>query len=93
MLIIIEKSQIVLNSLKTRGECTLEGMNMTEIIFLEDVIKQLNINRTLSHKELTLVARRIVKELLLLVGTKEDLMYFAEKLDMVELVLCGGSRE
>jgi hypothetical protein len=93
MLIIIEKSQIVLNNLKTRGECTLEGINMTEIVFLEDVIKQLNINRTLSHKELTLVARNIVKELLLLVGTKEDLMYFAEKLDMVELVLCGGPRE
>lgn len=26
-------------------------------------------------------------------GSKEDLMYFAEKLDMLDLILCGGQRE
>jgi hypothetical protein len=46
-------------------------------VFLDDLVKQLNPNRTLSHKELTITARNIVKELLFLVGSKEDLMYFA----------------
>lgn len=68
-------------------------MSMTDLAFLDDLVRHLSFGRHLCHKELTGTARRIFKELLGAVGTKEDLMYFAEKLEMVELVLCGGPRE
>lgn len=68
-------------------------MSMTDIVFLDDLVRHLNFGRFLCYKELTTTARDIFKELLSIVGTKEDLMYFAEKLDMLELILCGGPKE
>jgi hypothetical protein len=67
-------------------------MNLSEVIFLDDLIRQVNPNRGLAHKGLTAAARRIMRQLLE-VSSKEDLMFFAERLEMVELVLCGGPRE
>lgn len=68
-------------------------MSMTDLAFLDDLVRHLSFGKLLCHKELTATARGILKELLSAMGTKEDLMFFAEKLDMPELILCGGARE
>lgn len=88
----MEASLKLLRDLKQKGKCSLEGLNLTDVVFLEDLVNILNPSRWNIHKGLKETARIIVRELLDL-SSKDDLMYFAERLDMVELVLCGGPME
>jgi hypothetical protein len=88
----MEVSLSVLRELKQKGECSLEGLNLTDVVFLEDLVSILNPSRHVIHKGLKEIARIIVRELLDL-SSKDDLMYFSERLEMLELVLCGGARE
>lgn len=88
----MEASLDVLRELKKEGKCSLEGLNLTDVVFLDDLVSILSPSRHLIYEDLKKIAKTIVRELLDL-SSKDDLMYFAERLEMLELVLCGGARE
>lgn len=59
----------------------MEGLHVTEIIFLDEIVKLLE-NKKLNNIEFTTISKTILKLIILSLGSNEDYMYFAEKLDM-----------
>lgn len=61
MLGLLQQSEQRLREFKEKGECSLEGMSMTDLAFLDDLVRHLSFGKLLCHKELTATARGIFK--------------------------------
>lgn len=79
--------------LESQGKEQMEHVLFTEIVFLDDLVKQLDTRRAECSRDINSLARSIFQLLLRNHGKNEDFMYFAEKLNMSELILVGRNQE
>lgn len=83
-----------------KEDMNLQKLNLTDLIFIEnvlvlssDIVKVPEGNQKVKLVEIIGISKDIIIDLLKKIGTNDDIIFFAEKLDLQNMILCGGERE
>jgi hypothetical protein len=88
----VRRIQKSLQSIRENDISFEDNFKFLELVFIDDVVNQLNKSEADKYKEFNTIAREILHTLIKSYGKNDDMIYFAEKLDYLDLILTENKR-